>query len=117
MTQDFIPPDWVPKEAWEEWLKVRAKKRAPMTPYALRLAVKHLAELARQGFAPQEVLDNCILQGWQGIWPPRAAETKKERKEEAYQREVSVGRGPEAMQPISQRTLKLLGPLAARKGF
>lgn len=117
--QDFSPPEWIPKEAWGEWLKVRVKKRAPMTPYALRLAVKHLDELRRNGYAPQEVLDNCILQGWQGIWPPRDAEAKRAPKDEAMRREVNVGRGPEVqrMQPISQRTKTLLFPLAAKKGF
>ena len=86
MKQEFSPPEWVPREAWNEWLMVRKKKRAPLTEYALKLAVKHLDELRRKGYTPQAVLDNCILQGWQGIWPPRDGEKKIA--------EAQIGGGP-----------------------
>lgn len=98
--QEFVPPEWVPKEAWGEWLRLRAKKRAPNTPYALRLAVKHLGDLWKQGFAPQQVLDNCIENGWQGIWPPRAEEGRKGYKDEAVRKELNIGRGPEVVRPM-----------------
>lgn len=62
-------PDWVPVEAWQEWLKIRPKVKAPNTPYALRLALKALTDLKNEGQDPEAVLNQSALRGWRGLFP------------------------------------------------
>lgn len=66
-------PDWVPQDAWEAWLEVRKKNRAPNTPRALRLAVAELARLKAAGNDVQAVLEQSTLRGWRGVFEVKAA--------------------------------------------
>lgn len=69
----FAPPPWLDPDAWSAWLKVREKKRAAATNYALTLAVKSLEELRDQGHDPQACLDQSIAKGWLTFYPPKSA--------------------------------------------
>lgn len=61
-------PDWIPAEAWAEFVKMRKQIKKPLTEYAAKLVVKKLGELARAGHDPQAVLDQSIMNCWQGIF-------------------------------------------------
>lgn len=66
-------PDWLPVEAWNAWLEVRAKSRAPNTASALSIALKKLERLKAEGHDPSAVLENAALRGWRGLFaPPRS---------------------------------------------
>lgn len=65
-------PDWVPVDAWNGYLELRKRKRAPLTERALSLAVKELEKLRGEGFDPGEVLDQSTLKGWVGLFPLKA---------------------------------------------
>ena len=62
-------PDWVPQDAWEAWLEVRSRSRAPNTPKALRLALTELAKLKASGNDPRAVLERATMRGWRGLFP------------------------------------------------
>lgn len=64
-------PDWVPAEAWEEFVKMRKSIKKPMTDYASKLMLKKLDGLRRAGHDPQAVLDQSILKCWLDIFPVR----------------------------------------------
>lgn len=66
-------PDWVPAEAWAEFLKMRKTIKKPLTEYAAKLVIKKLQQLILAGQDPQEVLDQSILNGWQGIFAVKGA--------------------------------------------
>lgn len=64
-------PEWVPVEAWEEFVKMRKGIKKPMTEYASKLMLKKLDGLRRAGHDPQAVLDQSILKCWLDIFPVR----------------------------------------------
>lgn len=76
-------PDWLPVDAWEAWLEVRAKNRAPNTPRALRLAITELAKLKAAGEDVQAVLEQSTMRGWRGIFAvkDKAASARNESGE------------------------------------
>lgn len=71
----YVPPDWMPMEAWNAWLNVRTKKKVPNTPRALQIATTKLAELKAEGYPPEKVLDCAIEKGWRGIFKPTELST------------------------------------------
>jgi len=66
-----IFPEWVPQEEFEEYRKMRIKIKKPMTDKAVELAIKKLEELNLDGYDPKEILEQSILNSWQGLFPLR----------------------------------------------
>lgn len=66
--EEFIVPDWVPKQAWEEYLKMRKRIKRPITEYAKSLAVKKLERLVKEGYSAEDVLNESTLRCWTGIF-------------------------------------------------
>jgi hypothetical protein len=62
-------PDWVPQEAWKDWLEVRTKSRTPNTDRALALALNQLQRLRDDGQDPKAVLELATVSGWKGLYP------------------------------------------------
>lgn len=87
----FAPPEWIPREAWDGWVEMRRKKRNAPTTKAQSLAVKELEKLRREGYDPGEVLDNCTLRGWVGIFPPKGDGGARKRSLEEQVRELRGG--------------------------
>lgn len=67
--EPFALPDWVPLEPWNEWLKVRKKKRAAATAFAYKLAVEKLDKLRAAGNDPAAVLTRSAFSGWTDLYP------------------------------------------------
>lgn len=63
-------PDWLPKSAWQEWLKHRKQIKSPMTAYAQALLIKKLDGL-RAKHDPVELLETAIVNGWKSVYEPR----------------------------------------------
>lgn len=64
-------PDWVDPEAWAEFVAMRKKIKRPLTDYAMKLAIKKLAELKEEGYDPKEVLEQSIMCCWLGLFPTK----------------------------------------------
>lgn len=64
-------PEWLPQEAWADFVEHRRKIKAAMTDNAMRLAIKKLAKLRDDGHCPTEILENAVLNGWKGLFPVR----------------------------------------------
>lgn len=64
----FALPSWLPMEAWDAWLEVRKKTRAPNTTRALRLAIAELSRLKAAGQDVRAVLEQSTLRGWRGVF-------------------------------------------------
>lgn len=78
-------PDWVPFDAWADYVEMRKRIRKPMTAAAMKLAVNTLAKLQRDGHAPREVLNQSVMHAWQGLFAIRAAQNSGETP---YQRQM-----------------------------
>lgn len=66
-------PMWLPIEAWEAYLEMRAKIKKPLTDYGKRLALKRLGKLVTEGHDPAELLEECVFKNWLDFYPARRA--------------------------------------------
>lgn len=64
-------PDWLPTDAWHRWVKHRREIRKVLTEETTRQQIAKLDEWAKAGWKPQDVIDNAIGQGWQGLYLPK----------------------------------------------
>lgn len=86
-------PEWIDPEIWRAFEEMRKKVRKPLTDYARKLAISKLEQIYREhGHHPSDVLEQSILNGWQGLWP--VSQTRENRKDEEVRKESRVGAGP-----------------------
>jgi len=67
ITPDFFLPDWLPKVEWEEFIKHRKRKRAPLTEFTAKRTIDVLRELMELGHPPADVLAEAVDRNWTGI--------------------------------------------------
>jgi hypothetical protein len=65
----FDLPEWIPVEEWNAYEEMRKVIKKPMTNYTRKLAVNELLKLLNQGFKPTDVLNQSIMNSWQGLFP------------------------------------------------
>lgn len=75
-------PEWVPAEAWAGYVEMRKKLRKPMTDRAVSLAITTLDKLREQGQDVGAVLDQSVMNSWQGLFPitERRAEARPDNR-------------------------------------
>ena len=62
-------PDWIPVDAWNDFVDSRKKLRKPLTQGAIKLAISTLSKLKAEGNDPKEVIEQSILSGYSGLFP------------------------------------------------
>ncbi len=65
----FALPDFVNKQNWEDFRKMRNKIGKPMTDRAVQLIWKQLEKLQSDGYDPNACLDQSIRNCWQDVYP------------------------------------------------
>jgi hypothetical protein len=96
-------PEWLPEDAWREYLMMRKLIRKPMTERAKELAIRKLQGLKEEGSDPREVLEQSIFNSWQGLFEVHVgASGYVGKKERDLQVELTVGKGPE----LKRRTVQ-----------
>lgn len=67
---DVELPDWLPADAWADWVEHRREVKAPLTQRAAELSIKTLAKLKDQGNNAVEVIEQSVLSGkWTALYP------------------------------------------------
>jgi hypothetical protein len=61
-------PDWIPEDAWNGFVAMRKKIKAPLTDDAVRLAIGTLEKLMQEGHRPRAVLEQSTLNSWRGLF-------------------------------------------------
>jgi len=61
-------PDWIPQDAWDAFLAMRAAAKKSPTERAQKLLIDKLAELMRNGHSPGAVLDQSTFHGWLDVY-------------------------------------------------
>jgi hypothetical protein len=64
-------PDWIPPEAWNGFMEMRKRVRAPMTNRAVQLVIADLVKLKTQGEDVGAVLDRSTQNSWKGVFPTK----------------------------------------------
>lgn len=78
-------PDWLPLDAWSGYLEMRkAKKKAP-TERALDLLLIDLDKFRAAGHDVAAILDKSTVEGWTGIYEPKAAPAARASPRQAQQ--------------------------------
>jgi hypothetical protein len=62
-------PDWLPTDAWTEWIRYRKSGKTKFTEKAEQLCIKELGLLREQGNDPVAVIEQSIMNGWKGLFP------------------------------------------------
>lgn len=89
----FELPDWIDPETWRDYENMRKQIKRPLSDRARNIAVKKLQDLYRQGYSPEDVLEQSIFMCWQGLFEIRQ-QYATERRATAVDRELRVGAGP-----------------------
>jgi hypothetical protein len=61
-------PDWLSRESWGLWLKHRREIRHPVTETQADALIKVLGKFRARGMPPEEVIEQSIAGGWQGLF-------------------------------------------------
>lgn len=64
----ILIPDWLPTDKWQDFKDHRKALKKPLTPKAEQLAISKLDSLRISGNDPVEVINNSIMNGWQGLF-------------------------------------------------
>lgn len=73
-THSIPLPEWMPKEEFFAYIDFRKSIKKPIkTLHGLRLVVEKLETMRRNGSDPVAVLNQSVLNGWQGLFPIQAA--------------------------------------------
>ena len=63
-TESVIQPFEVPDQVWNDFLKLRKAKKAPLTQTALDAIER---EVKISGWTLEDALTECVSRGWQGF--------------------------------------------------
>ncbi len=65
-------PDWLDREIWFNWIDYRNEIKKPFkTKKTFELQVKFLLECLEEGYSPEEIINQSITNGWQGLFKPK----------------------------------------------
>lgn len=65
-------PDWLDREIWFNWIDYRNEIKKPFkTKKTFELQVKFLLECLDEGYSPEEIINQSITNGWQGLFKPK----------------------------------------------
>lgn len=123
------PPDWIPPELWDGFVKLRQELHKRITPQQMERLIGKLAKVRDSGGSIEAVLDYSVSNGYCGLFPERGFANSRGSSPQV-KRETMAGSGLEIPEGVSVRTeylervrqrqeetAKNLFPLAARKGF
>lgn len=65
----LILPEWLPLEEYNSFIEMRTKLNKKPTENAKELLIKKLDKLRQEGNDPKQVLQESIMNSWQGIFP------------------------------------------------
>ena len=79
-----ILPDSIDKDIWESFVGMRKEIKRPITNHAKGLLINKLNRLKNEGNAPNEVLEQSIINSWQGVFPIKGNSQPQPQEEELW---------------------------------
>ena len=64
-------PEYIKTELWNEFLKIRLKRKAINSPIAISTILKKLAKFKAQGHDPNCIIENSIVGSWKDVFEPK----------------------------------------------
>ncbi|WP_131199637.1 replication protein [Escherichia coli] len=67
-------PDWLSAEIWSSWVAYRRDLKKPIkSQQTVTQAINLLDRCRLNGYTPDEIINQSIANGWQGLFEPKAA--------------------------------------------
>ncbi|HBS6449682.1 TPA: replication protein [Klebsiella pneumoniae] len=75
-------PDWLSAEIWSSWVAYRRDLKKPIkSQQTVTQAINLLDRCRLNGYSPDEIINQSIANGWQGLFEPKGA--KPQRRQES----------------------------------
>ncbi|HGE8334246.1 TPA: replication protein [Serratia marcescens] len=67
-------PEWLPAETWSSWVTYRKEiGKSIKSMQSVTMAINVLLKSREKGYSPEEIINQSIASGWQGIFEPKVA--------------------------------------------
>ncbi|WP_447313551.1 replication protein [Klebsiella pneumoniae] len=75
-------PDWLSAEIWSSWVAYRRDLKKPIkSQQTVTQAINLLDRCRLNGYSPDEIINQSIANGWQGLFEPKGA--RQQRRQES----------------------------------
>ncbi|MCY2115859.1 replication protein [Klebsiella pneumoniae] len=75
-------PDWLSAEIWSSWVAYRRDLKKPIkSQQTVTQAINLLDRFRLNGYSPDEIINQSIANGWQGLFEPKVA--RQQRRQES----------------------------------
>jgi uncharacterized protein YdaU (DUF1376 family) len=102
----LMPPKWIPADAWNGFVEMRKKTKAPLTHRAITLIIKELEKLRVDGHEPGAVLDQSTRNNWKDVYPLKgnSGNEKHRNGNRAERRQAeNIAAGEQALEILQRR--------------
>ncbi|HAK3593362.1 TPA: replication protein [Salmonella enterica] len=85
-SQKFDPletelPDWLSAETWLSWVTYRQEiGKSIKSKQSVTQAINVLSRSLEKGYTPEEIINQSIASGWQGIFEPKTPKGKSQQR-------------------------------------
>ncbi len=71
-------PDWLSSSVWGAWVEYRRDLKKPIkSQQTVAQAINLLERCKNNGYQPEEIINNSIANGWQGLFEPKTGKQQQ----------------------------------------
>ncbi|HHT5687678.1 TPA: replication protein [Raoultella ornithinolytica] len=80
-------PDWLSAEVWSSWVAYRRDLKKPIkSQQTVTQAINLLDRCRLNGYSPEEIINQSIANGWQGLFEPKGARPPRRQESRVTER-------------------------------
>ncbi|EPL8904875.1 replication protein, partial [Klebsiella pneumoniae] len=80
-------PDWLSAEIWSSWVAYRRDLKKPIkSQQTVTQAINLLDRCRLNGYSPEEIINQSIANGWQGLFEPKDARPQRRQESRVTER-------------------------------
>ncbi|EPY6937573.1 TPA: replication protein [Klebsiella pneumoniae] len=80
-------PDWLSAEIWSSWVAYRRDLKKPIkSQQTVTQAINLLDRCRLNGYSPDEIINQSIANGWQGLFEPKGARPQRRQESRVTER-------------------------------
>ncbi|WP_265425944.1 replication protein [Klebsiella pneumoniae] len=80
-------PDWLSAEIWSSWVAYRRDLKKPIkSQQTVTQAINLLDRCRLNGYSPEEIINQSIENGWQGLFEPKGARPQRRQESRVTER-------------------------------
>ncbi|MFV6308406.1 replication protein [Klebsiella pneumoniae] len=80
-------PDWLSAEIWSSWVAYRRDLKKPIkSQQTVTQAINLMDRCRLNGYSPEEIINQSIANGWQGLFEPKGARPQRRQESRVTER-------------------------------